>query len=213
MEENITIPWLASLLTLIAIPYAFLQWMLYKSKHKVVFVPSETYYEVTLVDHPNKPQSLWLHLMVKNRGFEVSRNAEAYITKIWEKEGSKFNALASFRSPVKLKWAHEPSIAPIDILPKHSRRLDVCYICDNEEILHLMAEGYPSGTIRNALPVGNYLFEIVIVSKNALRPTRFLFLVEWDGKWENFRGKSYVRSFRLTKSPAKSFRFYNNVLF
>jgi len=206
-------PWLqqfAALLTIVAIPYAFIKLVIYKARHRVSFQPEETYQEATLLDHPSKPQSLWLQLMVKNKGFEISKRAEAYIAEIWKKEAGKaFVKVTDFRAPVKLKWSHEGKIEPIDILPRHSRRLDVCYICNGEKILRLMAETFPSGTIKNELEVGEYVFEIVVVSENSLRPARFLFNVQWDGYWKQIVGRNYLKSFILGGKPIRSFILYN----
>ena len=208
-----TTPWLSqisALLTIIAIPYAFLRLVVYRAKHKISFQPEETYHQATLLDHPLKPQSLWLQLMVKNKGFEISKNAEAYISEIWKKENNKsFCKLKDFRAPVKLKWSHEAAILPIDILPKHARRLDVCFICEGENILHLMSQGFPSGTIKNEIVYGEYIFEIIVVSENSLRPARFLLNVEWDGKWKSIIGKPYIKNFTFTKKPTRSFVLYN----
>ena len=199
---------IAALLTIVAIPYAFLRLVIYKAKHKIKFQPDETYHEVIVADHPQRPLSLWLQLMVRNSGFEVSKNAEAYIANVWNIEKDLVVKLSAFRAPVKLKWSHEGKIAPVDILPRSSRRLDVCFICQNEEILHLMAEGFPSGTIKNELPPSEYVFEIVVVSDNSLRPARFLFRIIWDGVWKNLTGQNYVKNFHLAKAPTKSFVLY-----
>ncbi len=201
---------LAALLTIVAIPYAFLRLVVYKVRHYISFQPEETYQEVTLLDHPSTPQSLWLQLMVKNKGFEISKRAEVYLVEIWQKEPDKtINKVKDFRAPVKLKWSHEGKIEPIDILPKHSRRLDVCYICNGEQVLRLMSEGFPSGTIKNELGIGEYVFKIIAVSENSLRPAIFLFNVQWSGKWNEIIGKNYVKSFTLGSNPIKSFNLYN----
>lgn len=206
-------PWLqqiAALLTIVAIPYVFIKLVIYKARHKVSFQSEETYQEVTLLDHPLKPQSLWLQLMVKNKGFEISKRAEAYLAEIWKKEAGKtFIKVRDFRAPVKLKWSHEGKIEPIDILPRHSRRLDVCYICSGEQILRLMAEAFPSGTIKNELGIGEYVFEIVVVSENSLRPAKFLFNVQWDGHWKQIVGRNYLKNFTLGGKPIRSFTLYN----
>ena len=77
---------IASILTIIAIPYAFLKLVVYKAKHKITFETKETYHEAKLIDYPSQPQSFWLHLMVENKGYEMSRNVEAYISEIWIKK-------------------------------------------------------------------------------------------------------------------------------
>lgn len=201
---------IAAILTIVGIPYAFVRLVIYKARHKIFFRPEETYHEVTLLDHPRKPLSYWLQLMVRNKGFEISKNAEAYISEIWKKDKETlFQKVREFRAPVKLKWSHEGAISPIDILPRHSRRLDVCFICDGENILHLMSEGFPSGTIKNELDAGNYVFEIMIVSENSLRPSRFLFSVEWDGGWKTIKGDSHVKSFKLAEELTRSFILYD----
>jgi hypothetical protein len=207
-----TSPWfpqLAAILTIIGIPTLLLKLIFYKAKHKIFFDPKETYHEVKLVDHPGQPQSFWLHLMVENRGYEISKNAEAYLSEIWVKDKTDlFKKLEEFRAPVKLKWAHEADIHPIDILPKEKRRLDVCYICQNENILYLMARGFPSGTLKNAIPIGNYLFFIKVVSENSLTPSTFIFNVTWNGQWKTLNGSEYIRNFRIYKAPIKSFSIY-----
>jgi len=207
-----TSPWfqqLAAILTIIGIPILLLKLIFYKAKHKIFFEPKETYYEVKLVDHQGQPQSFWLHLMVKNTGYEISKNAEAYLSEIWIKEKTGlFKKLEEFRAPVKLKWAHEADIYPIDILPKEERRLDVCYICQNENILYLMARGFPSGTLKNTLPVGDYLFFIKVVSENSLTPSTFIFNVTWNGQWRTLRGSEYIKNFRIYRNPIKSFSIY-----
>ena len=140
----------------------------------------------------------------------MSKNAEAYISQIWKKDKfGSFVKVEKFRAPVKLKWSHEAAIFPIDILPRNSRRLDVCFMCQGENILHLMSEGFPSGTIKNELEFGKYVFEIVVVSQNSLRPARFLFSINCDEEWKNLKGASYIRSFIITKKPARSFIIYN----
>src|SRR3989344_8298580 len=82
-------PWLeqiVALFTIIAIPYALIRYIFYKTRLKISFQPKETYHEVKLVDQHNQPQSLWLQLMVKNNGFEVAKRTEAYLCQIWEKD-------------------------------------------------------------------------------------------------------------------------------
>lgn len=206
-----TTPWIqqiAALFTIFAIPYVLIRYFTYRAKHKISFIPAETYHEVKLINHYNQPQSLWLQLMVKNRGLELSKKVEAYLSEIWKKDKGGYARIREFRAPVKLKWAHEADIFPIDILPKESRRLDVCYVCEGENVLYLMAKGFPSGSIKNELPQGNYVFVITVVADNSLFPSSFLFEVEWSGQWKDLVGKKYVESFRMTKSPAKSFRWY-----
>lgn len=207
-----TSPWfqqLAAILTIIGIPIFLLKLIFYKAKHKIYFDPEETYHEVKLVDYQNQPQSFWLHLMVENKGYEISKKAEPYLSEIWFKEKNGFyKKLKEFKSPVKLKWAHEANIYPIDILPKEKRRLDVCYICQGENILHLMAEGFPSGTIKNALPAGDYLFFIKIISENSLTPATFIFNVICDGQWRTLKGNKYVKNFKIYNDPIKSFSIY-----
>ncbi|MFZ2038677.1 MAG: hypothetical protein WAV11_01960 [Minisyncoccia bacterium] len=204
------IPQVAAFLTIIAIPYALFKLIFYKAKFKIFFSPKETYYEVKLLDHPSRPQSYWIHLMAKNRGFEISKNTEAYLTEIWIKneKGLNYSRIDEFRAPVKLKWAHEAQIAPVDVLPKHKRRLDVCYICEGEQILRIMAQAFPSGSIKNELLPGDYIFIIHVVSDNGLRPARFLLNISWDGKWRTLKGGNYVKPFRLTAEPVKSFCIY-----
>lgn len=207
-----SIPWqqVAAVLTVIGIPYAFVRLVVYKARHKISFLPEETYHEVTLLDHPRRPLSYWLQLMVRNKGFEMSKNAEAYISEIWIKDpNTSFQKVEDFRAPVKLKWSHEDTISPVDILPRHSRRLDVCFICNGERILHLMSKGFPSGTIKNELDPGEYIFEIVVISANSLRPVRFLFSVKWDGKWKTIKGRSHVANFKLAGTPTRSFIPYS----
>jgi len=196
---------IAAFLTIIGIPIFLLKFVFYKARHKIYFDAKETYHEVKLLDHPNQPQSFWLHLMVKNNGYELSKNTEAYLSEIWIRD-NYYIKIEDFRAPVKLKWAHEEDIYPIDILPKEKRRLDICYICENEKILHLMSKGFPSGSIKNKLIPGDYVFIIKVVSENSLTPAEFYFKVEWDGTWRNIKGSKYVKSFSLYDGgPLKSF--------
>ncbi|MDO8471182.1 MAG: hypothetical protein Q7S49_01050 [bacterium] len=204
-------PWLqqiAALLTIIAIPYAILRFVIYKAKLKTSFKENETYHEVKVIDHYNQPQSLWLHLMVRNKGFELAKKTQAYLSQVWIKDKT-YKKLDDFRSPVKLKWSHEADMSTIDILPRHSRRLDICYICEGDNILYLVTTEHPSGTIQRRLNPGKYVFDIVVVSDNSFRPSRFLFHVNWGGKWKTIKGDSYVRSFRYVKNPARSFTLYH----
>lgn len=209
-----SLSWLQTIsasLTIIAIPYAILYSILrlfYKVRHKTAFIISETYHQVVLVDHPGQPQSFWVQVMVKNLGFEVSRGAETYLSEIWKEEKGRFSTLKDFKAPVKLKWSHEADIYPIDILPRESRRLDVCFTCEGEQTLYLMAKGFPSGSIKNTLDVGNYIFILTTVSQNAIFPERFLLSVKWDGAWRSLEAQGFVKSFRCSPPPTKSFRLY-----
>lgn len=207
-----TSPWfqqLAAILIIIGIPIALLKLIIYKARHKIFFRPKETYQEVKLLDYPNKPQSLWLHLMVKNKGYEISKNAEAYLSEIWfKKNDTSYKKLDIFRAPVKLKWAHEEDIYPIDILPRETRRLDICFICKNIKILYLEAKGFPSGTVKNTLIPADYLFIIKVASKNSLYPAKFILNVVWDGRWRTIRGDKYVKTFKIFKKPVRSFSVY-----
>jgi len=206
-----TSPWfqqVAAILTIIGIPYAFLKLVVYKARHKIFFKSDETYDQVTLVDFPNNPLSIWLHLMVKNKGYEISKDAVAYLSEIWIKNNNFYEKLSAFKAPVKLKWAHEKNIHPIDILPKETRRLDVCFVCQNQSILYLEAEGFPSGTIKNTLPPGDHLFIIKVISKNSLIPAKFIFNVVWNGQWGTLRGKKYLKNFRIYKRLLRSFSKY-----
>jgi hypothetical protein len=199
----------AAILTIIGIPIFILKLFVYKARHKIFFDPKETYHEVKIVNHNGQPQSFWLHLMVKNKGYEISKNAEAYLSEIWIKqENNSYKKFEDFKSPVKLKWAHEASIYPIDILPKEKRRLDVCYICQNEKILYIMAEWFPSGTVKNKLLPGDYLFFITVVSDSALIPSNFVFNIVWDGQWRTLKGNKYVNNFKIYRKPIKSFFHY-----
>ncbi len=198
----------AAILTIIGIPYAFLKLVFYKAKHKIFFDPKETYHERELVNHPKRLQSFWLHLMVKNKGYEISKNTEAYLSDIWIEVENKYQKLEGFNSPVKLKWAHEEDIYPINIFPKEKRRLDICYICETESILYLMVKGFPSGSIKNILEAGKYLFVIKVASENSLKPAEFIFQVFTDGSWRNLSGNKYIRSFKLYKKPVKTFHVY-----
>lgn len=207
-----TNPWfqqVAALLTIIGIPIFLLKLFFYKARHKVFFDPKETYHERKSIDHEGQPQSFWLHLMVKNKGYEMSKNAEAYLSEIWVRQKNGFyKKFEEFRSPVKLKWAHEADIYPIDILPKEKRRLDVCYICQNENILRLVAKGFPSGTIKNILAPNDYLFFLKVVSENSLTPALFVFNVIWDGQWRTLKGNKYMKNFKIYRKPIKSFFVY-----
>jgi len=207
-------PWfqqLASIFAIIGAPSIVS--IVLKTRHKIFFEPKETYHERRLVDRADRPRSFWLHLMVKNKGYKTSKSAEGYISEIWIKKENKiwantYSKLEEFMSPVKLKWAHELEIHPIDILPKQPRRLDVCFIVQNEPILHLVAKGFASGTIKNKLAPGNYIFMIKVVSDNSLRPTTFPFSVIWDGKWKTLQGNKYIKNFRFYGNPIKSFSRY-----
>ena len=192
---------LAAILTVIGIPIIFFKLFFWRARHEIYFDPKETYHEVILVDRTNKPLSYWLQLMVKNNGYEISKNVEAYLPKILIKKDSKFQKLEEFRAPVKLKWSHEKGIFPIDILPKESRRLDICFICKSDPILYLMAESFPSGTIKNELPIGDYVFIIKVVSENSLTPATFNFHVVWNGRWKELKGDDEYQ--------IKNFRIYN----
>jgi hypothetical protein len=200
---------IASIITILTLPCVFVKLIIYKAKHKIYFDPKETYHERQLSNCEGQPQSVWLHLMVKNKGFELSKKAEAYISEIWEKENNNYKKLSDFNSPVKLKWAHEAKIEPVDIFPREKRRLDVCYICQNQKKLHLAAYGgFPSGSIKNIIDFGDYLFVIKVVSENSLTPAQFILRVEWDGEWKTITGEKYVKSFRSYKNPVKSFSLY-----
>jgi hypothetical protein len=199
---------IASILTIIAIPYAFLKLVVYKAKHKITFETKETYHEAKLIDYPSQPQSFWLHLMVENKGYEMSRNVEAYISEIWIKKNNKYEKLKGFNSPIKLKWAHERDIYPINIFPKEKRRLDICYICQGIKILYLMTQGFPSGSIKNAIEPNDYLFLVKVVGENSLTPVEFIFQVSWNGEWKTLSGNKYVKSFKIYKKPVKSFSIY-----
>lgn len=208
LEKTSWLQQIAALLTIIGIPYAFLKLVIYKARHKIFFKVDETYHKVVLVDFPNQPWSIWLHLMVRNKGYEISKDVEAYLSEIWSKHNNSYKKLDAFKAPVKLKWAHEKDIHPIDILPKENRRLDVCFICQNQNILYLEAEGFPSGTIKNILGPGDYLFIIKVVSKNGLIPAKFIFNVIWDGQWNTIKGENYLKNFRIYRRPVKSFSIY-----
>ena len=181
----------AAILTIIGIPIVIFRLVIYKARHKISFQPEETYHEVRLDDYPGRPQSYWLHVVVENTGYELSRNVEGYLSEIWIKQGGTYRRLEEFKAPVKLKWSHEADIHPIDILPKARRKLDVCYIVKNVNILYLMAKGFPSGTVKNMLDPGDYVFIIKIVSENSLIPKTFLLSVAWDGAWKTLKGSQY----------------------
>lgn len=206
-----TTPWLqqiAAIVTIIGIPFVIIKLFFYKARHKIYFKPDETYDKVRLVDIPGAPWSIWLHLHVKNNGYEISKNAEGYLCEIWVKKSNNYQKLHEFKAPVKLKWAHEKDIQPIDILPKETRRLDICYIYENNNMLYIEAEGFPSGTIKNQIPPGDYLFVIKAVSENSLIPSEFIFNISWDGQWGTIKGKKYVRSFKIYQKPLKPFFRY-----
>lgn len=197
----------AAILTIVGIPTIFFKILFYKAKHKISFEPKETYHEATLVDQPGTPQSFWIQLMVKNKGYEVSKNSEAYLSDVWLRENGRYKRVNEFRAPVKLKWSHEEDIFPINILPRERRRLDVCYICEGQDILHIMAKGFPSGTIKNTLKPADYLFIIKTISDNSLSPAEFILNVNWNGEWKNLKGQKYVKSFQIYEYPVRSFRF------
>jgi len=207
--SNLWVQQAADIVTIIGIPYAILILTFYRAKLKTYFRTNETYHEVMALDHYNQPQSIWLQLMVKNNGFELAKQTQAYLSQVWSKSDKKYEKLKNFNAPVKLKWSHETNISPIDILPWHSRRLDVCYICEGETILYLVTNEHPSGSVQKRLNPGEYIFDILVVGDNCFKPSRFLFKVFWDGKWKTISGKSFVRSFRYASKPAKSFTLYH----
>jgi len=210
IKSTVLFQQIAALLTIIGIPYALLRFAIYKAKLKTYFKEKETYHEVKALDHYNQPQSIWLHLMVKNKGFELAKKTEAYLSQVWIKDkDDNYKKLEGFRSPIKLKWSHEADWSPVDILPRHARRLDICYICQGEAILYLVTNEHPSGTIQRRLAPDQYVFDIVIVSDNSFKPSRFLFQVGWDGEWKTIKGRPYVKSFKYAKTPAKSFIMYH----
>jgi hypothetical protein len=71
-----------------------------------------------------------------------------------------------------------------------------------------MAKGFPSGSIKNKLNPGIYLFIINVISQNNLMPARFIFKINWDGEWKTLRGSKYIKSFRIYRKPVKSFLIY-----
>jgi len=71
-----------------------------------------------------------------------------------------------------------------------------------------MTQGFPSGSIKNAIEPNDYLFLVKVVGENSLTPVEFIFQVSWNGEWKTLSGNKYVKSFKIYKKPVKSFSIY-----
>jgi hypothetical protein len=199
---------LESLVVIFGVPAALIGWFFNRLELK--FVPKETYHEVLEVGR--QKMSLWLHLVCKNNGWAEAKQTSGFLTKVYNLDSETNNYILdeSFRSQIILKWAHEDNYNPYNILPRNKRRLDVCYIYeDDESDLFFSTPYYPSGTARKLNP-GRFLLEIVVTGENVKIPAQYLLGVFWDGKWKGLKGERLsLKSFKIYRSlPIKSFKVY-----
>jgi len=177
----------------------------YKIRIKLYFDSKETYHQLPEVNSGR--DSFWLHLMAKNKSsFTDVKNAQGFVSSVWRIQDSKKYIYTSFRSQIKLKWAHENDFEPKDIIRGYKRRLDVCFALENNENLYFVTEFYPSGTQR-FLPPGDYIFLINLTAENLPRSESYLLRVIWNGKYTELRAKPYKKNikeiiFGLTKEKA-----------
>jgi len=191
-----------AIVVIVGLPIVFFRWLFYKPRVKLYFDPRETYYQLPAVDLGK--DSFWLHLMVKNKSlFTDIKNAQGFISSVWEIRNNKKGMLPLFRSQIKLRWAHEIDNKPKDIIGRRKRRLDICYALEGDKTLYLATKLYPSGTQRT-LPPGEYIFLVNLTTENLSRSVKYFLRVSWNGKYTELRATTYKRNiieliFGLTK--------------
>ena len=199
---------ISAIIVIIGLPVIFIKWLIsipYKVAIKIYFDPKETYHQ--LPEMRSRKDSFWLHLIVKNKSsFTDIKNAQGFVSSVWGLQDNKKYIYTSFRSQIKLKWAHENDFGPRDIIRGHKRRLDVCFALENDENIYFATEFYPSGTQR-FLPPGEYIFLINITAENLPHSESYLLQVTWNGKYTDLRAKPYRKNikeiiFGLTKEKA-----------
>ncbi len=205
------VDWLQAVSAIVVIgglPVIFIGWIisiLYKVGVKIYFDPKETYHQLPEVNSGR--DSFWLHVMVKNKSsFTDIKNAQGFVSSVWGIQNGKKYIYSSFRSQIKLKWAHEKDFNPKDIIKRYKKRLDVCFALDGDKNLYFSTEYYPSGTQR-FLPPGEYVFLINLTADNLPHSKSYLLHVFWNGEYTKLKAEPYKKNiveliFGLTKKEA-----------
>lgn len=184
-----------AIVVIAGLPIIFFRWLFalpYKPRVKLYFDPRETYYQLPAIDLGK--DSFWLHLMVKNKSlFTDIKNAQGFISSVWEIRNNKKGMLPLFRSQIKLRWAHEIDNKPKDIIGGRKRRLDICYALEGDKTLYLATTLYPSGTQRTVSP-GEYIFLVNLTAENLSRSVNYLLRVSWNGKYTELRATPYKKN-------------------
>jgi len=186
LKEATWLQQIESLFVIAGLPALFIKWFFYRPRLKLKFDPKETYHEVFEVGR--KKNSLWLHLMCENNGFVEAKAVNGFLTKVYnfDTEKCSYKENHEFRSQIILKWAHEDDFSPRNILPRDKRRLDVCFIYEDDSQLYFSTKYYPSGTAKT-LPPGKYLLEIVVTGDNINHPAKYKLCILWSGEWKGLK--------------------------
>ena len=157
-----------------------------KARLKIIFDPNETYHERTV---ENGRQAIFLHLIIKNRGFVTARNCEGYLIKVmrFDKERHRFVFDDRFPAQLILKWAHEKDFSSKPILPRNKRPLDLVFAHPGDQNLCLFTEHFPRGS-NTFFTSGVYLVDIAVISDNA-KEVKGTFELIWNADWKNIQVK------------------------
>jgi len=175
-----------SLFVIAGLPTLVIKWIFYRPRLKLKFDPKETYHEAFEVGR--KKNSLWLHLMCENNGFVEAKAVNGFLTKVYnfDPERHCYKENNEFRSQLILKWAHEDDFSPRNILPRDKRRLDVCFIYQDDSQLYFSTKYYPSGTAKT-LPRGKYKLEVIVTGDNINHPAKYNMCILWNGMWKGIK--------------------------
>lgn len=191
IDNSILLQTISAVVVILGLPAIFFRWIR-KPKIKLYFDSKETYHNVLAVDI--QKYTLWIHIMARNKSLTDIKNAQGFVSSVWEIKNREKHILPLFRNQIKIKWAHENDYNPRDILRKSKKRLDVCYSVDGDNILYLSTQRHPSGT-QMSLNIGEYIFLINLIAENAPSKSYLLHII-WNGNYSELKAYPYKKTIK-----------------
>lgn len=191
LNNAVLLQTISAIVIIMGLPAIFFRWIR-KPKVKLYFDPKETYHNVFAVDI--KKYTLWIHIMVKNKSLTDIRNAQGFVSAVWEIKDGEKHILPLFRNQIKVHWAHENDYNPKDIIRRNKKRLDVCYSVDGDKILYLATQHHPSGT-QMSLNTGEYILLMNLTAEN-ISSKSYLLRVIWNGNYTELKAFPYKRNLK-----------------
>lgn len=150
----------------------------------IVFRKRNTFTVARLDNVPQKPDGLFVHLIVKNKRKSTAYGCKVFLLSLEEKIGDVYRVI-DLKVHYTLKWANEnepKGYEGLEIPGNYHRRVDFIHSIKGANVFFLFIEGGSRG-IRNGFANGEYRFTIQASGTNTNTVTK-KFIIKWNSNFE-----------------------------